>query len=438
MNYQTSYFGFGNTNNTNNTNYTNHLNTTNATTNTTTHNNAVSTKKMYRFSDIMIKQKLSYIKSRDEVTCVSKFSKTISIHNPFVVVSQDENAVINANTSGGMGIIGKMRLEDQVAKVKAVKNYIRLIDDAPITVYSTTTYKELTDMFKDTNVDYIFVLSTNGMCIGMITRSIMELVKLSNYENFSGYAFDIMLPIDNIRYFRLSDYDWKSLVTYTSIQLKQLLDEFKTNPIIPILCDNKKLLGVLTLQNVLKFYKYRSECLVDEFGRLLVAASIGVSQNYISRVDELVKAGVSILYIDVDNAYNNVIGMILKEIKTKYQSVTVIVGRVQCVEGYKYLCETGADGVIVGNTDDTGQFTLLQECYQIYQTYNVPIINYTGIDNSNTNHFKALVAGANCVMIADASNIQTYLKTIKSNMISVNSKTFEELMSTQPHYFCNV
>jgi hypothetical protein len=105
--------------------------------------------------------------------------------------------------------------------------------------------------------------------------------------------------------FKLADCDWKNIVTYTPWNIRDLLDEFRTNEIIPILGDNKKLLGVITLQNILKFYKYKSNCLVDEFGQLLAAASIGICQNYLEKVDKLVNAGLNILYINIENAYNN-------------------------------------------------------------------------------------------------------------------------------------
>lgn len=443
MNYQSTYFGFGNTNT--NTNYTSN-NNNNVNTNVNASSNvAANTKRMYNFEQVVIKQRLSYIKTRDEVSCVTKFSKTISMRNPFVVVSGNCETVIDTNTAGGIGIVAKMSLEDQIKNVKRIKDYIKLIDDKPVTVYSTVAYRELLDIFKDLTIDYVFVLSTNSVCIGMITRSVMELVKLSNYENFSGYAFDVMIPIDNIRCFRLCDYDWKNLVTYTSIQMKQLLDEFKTNQIIPILCDNKKLLGVVTLQNVLKFYKHRSECLVDEFGKLLAAVCIGVSANYMARVDELVKVGVSILYVSAESAYNNVLQVMVKEIKTKYPSVTVIVGYVQCADGYKYLCESGVDAVVINQM--SGQFTVLQESYNLYATYNVPIISSVDTGQLNASnpqndvYFKSLVAGGSSVMIYSdtfgKTELETCVKRIKNCMIAVNSKTLDELMATQPHYYVN-
>lgn len=392
----------------------------------------------YSFKDIIVKPVLSYIKSRNEVSYVSRFSKTITLYNPYVVLSNDIQEVIKANIDGGMGIINKMNIDEQVSNVKMIKDYMKLIDGNPITIYSTTSYSDILELFtKDQKLDYVFVVNTNSYCIGMINKSTIDILQLRNYNG--GCAFDIMIHIDNMKSFKLSDCDWKNIVSYTPWNIRDLLDEFRTNKIIPILGDNKKLLGVITLQNLLKFYKYKSNCLVDEFGQLLAAASIGICQNYLEKVDKLVNAGLNILYINIENAYNNSIQTMINDIKLKHQNLVIVAGNVQCINGYKFLCDIGVDSIVVGCGEDIRQFSLLQECYNLQKMYNYPpIISWSGPTEKKADHFKALLAGSNCLLIDrnnDNSNLEDQLKIIKNYMISVNAKTIEELMlSSQPLY----
>lgn len=439
MSYQ-SYPSFGysyGTGNFSNSLNTNGLNTNGLNTNGINANDTTKSEN-YSFKDIIVNPVLSCIKSRNEVSYVSRFSKTITLYNPYVVLSNDIDEVIKTNIGGGIGIINKMNIDDQVFNIKKIKDYMKLIDGSPITIYSTTSYSDILELFTRDNLDYVFVLNTNSYCIGMINKCTIDILKLRNYNG--GCAFDIMIHIDNMKYFKLSDCDWKNIVTYTPWNIRDLLDEFRTNQIIPILGDNKKLLGVITLENLLKFYKYKSNCLVDEFGQLLAAGCIGVCQNYLEKVDKLVNAGLNILYINIENAYNNIVQTMITDIKLKHPNLVIIAGNVQCINGYKYLCDTGVDSIVVGCGEDIRQFSLLQECYNLQKMYNYPpIISWSGPSQQKGDHFKAILAGSNCLLVdrtSDNSNLEDQLKSIKNSMISVNAKTIDELMSPpQALYF---
>ena len=86
----------------------------------------------------------------------------------------------------------------------------------------------------------------------------------------------------------------------------------------------------------------------DEYGRLRVAAAIGVTGDAVERAEALVKAGVDAIVIDTAHGHTKGVVMVLKAIKSKFPNLDVIVGNIATGEAAKYLVEAGADAVKVG------------------------------------------------------------------------------------------
>src|SRR5581483_8885437 len=87
---------------------------------------------------------------------------------------------------------------------------------------------------------------------------------------------------------------------------------------------------------------------IVETGLTVVAASVGVNDEYKERAHALVKACANILTIDI--AHGHCVAMIetLKFLKDSFPSVEVIAGNVATPEGTYDLIKAGADAIKVG------------------------------------------------------------------------------------------
>ena len=86
----------------------------------------------------------------------------------------------------------------------------------------------------------------------------------------------------------------------------------------------------------------------DIYGRLRLAAAVGVTNDVIERTQALVKAGVDAIVIDTAHAHSKRVAQILKEIKNSFSDLDVIVGNIATGEAAKFLVDLGADAIKVG------------------------------------------------------------------------------------------
>src|SRR5690606_23749808 len=86
----------------------------------------------------------------------------------------------------------------------------------------------------------------------------------------------------------------------------------------------------------------------DKYGRLRVAAALGVTADAVERAGALVKAGVDALIIDTAHGHTKGVVTVLKEVKKSFPEIDVVVGNIATAEAALYLAEAGADAVKVG------------------------------------------------------------------------------------------
>jgi IMP dehydrogenase len=193
------------------------------------------------------------------------------------------------------------------------------------------------------------------------------------------------------------------------ITLDEAADILHQNKIekLPIVDDNGYLKGLITIKDIKKKKEFPNAC-KDEFGRLRVAAAIGVG-NGIERAAALVGAGVDVLVLDSAHGHSQGIIDLVKEIKKRFE-VDVIAGNVATKEATRDLIEAGADAVKVGIGPGSicttrivagvgvPQISAVDECAAEGAKYGVPIIADGGIKYSGE-VAKALAAGASVVML---------------------------------------
>lgn len=143
----------------------------------------------------------------------------------------------------------------------------------------------------------------------------------------------------------------------------------------------------------------------------LVAAAVGANGDYFERAQELVKAGVSALVVDVAHAHSYLSIEAIRRLKASF-SVDIIGGTVATYEGAIDLIRSGVDGIRVGVGPGsicstrlvTGfgvpQLTAIQECYRAIQYTQSPVsLIADGGINKSGDIVKAIAAGADCVIL---------------------------------------
>src|SRR5690606_15334147 len=86
----------------------------------------------------------------------------------------------------------------------------------------------------------------------------------------------------------------------------------------------------------------------DQFGRLRVAAAIGVTQDAEERARALVEAGVDAMVIDTAHGHTQGVVSVLANLKKLFPQTDIVVGNIATAQAAKYLVDHGADGVKVG------------------------------------------------------------------------------------------
>ncbi|MCR8678945.1 MULTISPECIES: IMP dehydrogenase [Campylobacter] len=352
-------------------------------------------KRALTFEDVLLVPQYSDILPK-QVDIKSKFSKNIELNIPVVsaamdTVTEHRTAIMMARL-GGIGVIHKnMDLGSQVKEVKKVKKSESGVIMDPISITAEASIKEALELMSDYRISGVPVIDENRVLIGILTNRDLR------FENdYSKKVGEVMTKAPLI-----------------TAPLGCTLDDaqkiFSTNKVekLPIVDDSGKLEGLITIKDLKKRKEYPNAN-KDKFGRLRVAAAIGVGQ--IDRAKALAEAGVDALVMDSAHGHSKGIIDTLKEIKSLISGVDIIVGNVANPKAVIDLIKAGADGVKVGIGPGSicttrivagvgvPQITAISDCADAAKEFNIPIIADGGIKYSG-DFAKALAAGASCIMV---------------------------------------
>ena len=149
---------------------------------------------------------------------------------------------------------------------------------------------------------------------------------------------------------------------------------------------------------------------VDEQGRLLTAAAVGVTSDTFERAESLLEAGADAIVIDTAHGHSAGVLRKIKQIREHLPNATLIAGNVATGEGTAALFDAGVDVVKVGIGPGSicttrivagvgvPQITAIYDAASVAQKYGKKIIADGGIKYSG-DVVKALAAGGNAVML---------------------------------------
>jgi IMP dehydrogenase len=149
---------------------------------------------------------------------------------------------------------------------------------------------------------------------------------------------------------------------------------------------------------------------VDETGRLLCAAAVGVGADLEERAGLLLEAGADLLVVDTAHGHTPGVIQAVQRIHKQWPRARVAAGNVVTAEGALALIEAGAAAVKVGVGAGSicttrvvagvgmPQLTAIYVCAQAARPFGVPVIADGGVKYSG-DIVKAIAAGADTVML---------------------------------------
>ncbi len=352
-------------------------------------------KRALTFEDVLLVPQYSEVLPK-EVSVKSRLSKNIELNIPLIsaamdTVTEHRTAIMMARL-GGIGVIHKnMDIENQVKEVRRVKKSESGVIIDPISVREDASVADALALMREYRISGVPVVDDNGILIGILTNR--DLRFENNYQKRVG---EVMTKAPLI-------------TAPKGCTLDDAQNIFSQNKVekLPIVSGDGHLEGLITIKDLKKKKEYPNAN-KDEFGRLRVAAAIGVGG--IDRARALIEAGCDALVMDSAHGHTKGIIDTLKAIKNLGLKCDIIVGNVANPAAVADLIRAGADAIKVGigpgsicttrivSGVGVPQITAIADCADAAKEFGIPIIADGGIKYSG-DLAKALAAGAASVMI---------------------------------------
>jgi IMP dehydrogenase len=243
------------------------------------------------FDDVLLVPGYSEVLPR-ETNITSKVTRDITINVPILSAAMDTvteaQMAIAMAREGGIGVLHKnMSIQQQADEVRKVKRSESGLIIDPITLHPDNSIGDAFDIMSEYKIGGIPIVNKEGILVGILTNRDLRFCKQR-----SGLVKDFMTR-DQI----ITAPEGTSLA-----QAEDILHQYKIEK-LPVVDKNGKLVGLITYKDILKVKNYPFSC-KDEFGRLRVAAAVGVTNDMFDRIEALVHVGVDFICIDTAHGHS--------------------------------------------------------------------------------------------------------------------------------------
>lgn len=356
-------------------------------------------KKGYTFDDVLLIPAESHVLPND-VNMQTKLAENLTLNIPIITAAMDtvteSGMAIAMARAGGLGVIHKnMSIEAQAEEVRKVKRSENGVIIDPFFLTPEHTVAEADELMGRYRISGVPVVETmeNRKLIGIITNRDMRFI--SDYDqpikDYMTSANLVTAPVGT---------DLKTA--------ERILQEHRIEK-LPLVDDNGRLSGLITIKDIEKVIEFPNAA-KDEFGRLLVAAAVGVTSDTFERATALFEAGADAIVIDTAHGHSAGVLRKIAEIRQTFPDKTLIAGNIATAEGARALYEAGVDVVKVGIGPGSicttrvvagvgvPQITAIYDAAGVAREYGKTIIADGGIKYSG-DIVKALAAGGHAVML---------------------------------------
>jgi IMP dehydrogenase len=334
----------------------------------------------------------------DETDTTTRLTTRIALKAPFVSAAMDtvteSRMAIAMGLLGGIGIIHKnLTIDEQAAKVAAVKHYLNGLIRDPIIFRETDTIGHVVETKQGRHFSFsgFPILNAEDKLVGILTAADTKF-----HSNMNTPVRDVMTS---------------NLITAdpdTSLEeAHAIMMESKVGK-LPLVDAQGKLVGLYSFADVKRLaHGLEPNYNLDDKYRLRVGAAVGPNDH--ERAAALAKEDVDVLVVDSAHGHSKGILDMVRWIAENLPQVDIIAGNVATGEGAAALVEAGAHAVKVGigpGSICTTRVVCGVGIPQISAIYaarqaigdDVPIIADGGIRHSGDVP-KALTAGADTVML---------------------------------------
>ena len=287
------------------------------------------------YDDVLMVPSYSEVLPRD-VDISTQFTKKIKLNTPIVSAAMDtvteSRLAIAIAQEGGIGVLHKsMTIEQQAEKVRIVKRSESGMIQDPVTLSVSANVGDALKLMAECKIGGIPVVDDKNLLAGIVTNRDLRFQK------------DMLRPVKEVM---TSENIIKTNEGTTLESAREILQKHKIEK-LPVVNGNNELKGLITYKDITKVKEKPNAC-KDSYGRLRVAAGVGVTADVMERVTALYEAGVDAVIIDTAHGHSKGVIDTLKQVKSKFSDLQVVVGNIATAEAAKALAEAGADAVKVG------------------------------------------------------------------------------------------
>ena len=333
-----------------------------------------------------------------EVNISTKFTRNISLNIPIIsaamdTVTESQMAIAMAR-EGGIGVLHKnMTILEQADKVRMVKRAESGMILDPVTLTKSATVGDAQQNMATYKIGGIPIIDLQGKLEGIVTNRDLR------FEKDLNRPIAEVMTVDNL------------ITVKEGTSLEEAEGILQTHKIekLPVVDAENALVGLITFRDITK-HTTKPIANKDSYGRLRVAAAVGVTGDVLERTAALVKSDVDAIVIDTAHGHTKGVVEVLKKVKNQFPDLDVVVGNIATAAAAKYLVENGADAVKVGIGPGSicttriiagvgyPQLSAVLAVSNAIKGSGVPVIADGGIRYTGDIP-KAIAAGADCVML---------------------------------------
>jgi IMP dehydrogenase len=349
------------------------------------------------FDDVLLMPAYSQVLPR-ETDISTHLTKSLRLNIPMLSAAMDTvteaGLAIALAREGGLGILHKnMSVEEQALQVRKVKRSESGLIIDPVTLSKDSTIGDALRLMKENKIGGIPVVDEKRKLVGILTNRDLR------FENNPKRKVSEVMTSENL----ITAPEGTDLKKAKTILSKHKIEK------LPVVKKDGTLIGLITYRDILQLQSHPN-AVKDAYGRLLVGAALGITQDLFERADALMQVGVDIVTLDSAHGHSKGVIDALKSLKKNFKSLQVIAGNVGTAEGALALANAGADAVKIGIgpgsicttriVAGTGvpQLSAIMEAAYALKNKNIPVIADGGIRYTG-DMVKALAAGASTVMM---------------------------------------
>ena len=287
------------------------------------------------YDDVLLVPAYSEVLPRD-TKLSAQFSRNIELKVPIVSAAMDtvtESAMaIAIARQGGIGVVHKnMSIEQQASQVRKVKRSENGMIQDPVTLKRDATVGDALDIMKEHKIGGIPVIDDDNLLVGIVTNRDLR------FEKKRSLPVNDVMTSENL----IVTKDGEDFA-----KAEQMLREHRIEK-LPVVDDDGKLVGLITYRDIIKLTEFPMSC-KDNYGRLRVAAAVGVTSDTMERVQALVNASVDAIIVDTAHGHSKGVIDLVKKVKDGFPEIDIVCGNVATGAAALALVKAGADAVKVG------------------------------------------------------------------------------------------